>query len=116
MDLYICEKPSQAKDLAAVMGVTQHGDGFIHDGSGRAITWALGHLLELYMPDDYDEKYKAWSLETLPISPESWRSKVRRSSSKQYKVIEQLVKKPAQFISRLTMTEKAKRSLVPYSI
>lgn len=93
MDLYICEKPSQAKDLAAVMGVTQHGDGFIHDGSGRAITWALGHLLELYMPDDYDEKYKAWSLETLPISPESWRSKVRRSSSKQYKVIEQLVKK-----------------------
>lgn len=68
MDLYICEKPSQAKDLAGVMKASQRGDGFLHDGGNRVITWAFGHLLELYMPDDYDERYKSWSLETLPIA------------------------------------------------
>ncbi|HFZ8524676.1 DNA topoisomerase III [Aeromonas caviae] len=93
MDLYICEKPSQAKDLAGVLQLTQRGDGFIHDGGKRVITWALGHLLEMYMPDDYDEKYKSWSLDTLPIAPESWQSKVRQNTAKQYKIIEGLVKK-----------------------
>ena len=45
MDLYICEKPSQAKDLAGVMKASQRGDGFLHDGGRRVITWAFGHLL-----------------------------------------------------------------------
>ena len=45
------------------------------------------------MPDDYDEKYKSWSLDSLPIAPESWQSKVRQKSAKQYKIIEGLVKK-----------------------
>ena len=93
MDLYICEKPSQAKDLAGVLKLTQRGDGFIHDGGKRVITWAFGHLLEMYMPDDYDEKYKSWSLDSLPIAPESWQSKVHQKSAKQYKIIEGLVKK-----------------------
>ena len=93
MDLYICEKPSQAKDLAGVMKASQRGDGFLHDGGNRVITWAFGHLLELYMPDDYDERYKSWSLETLPIAPESWRYNVRKSAFKQYKIVEGLVKK-----------------------
>ena len=93
MDLYICEKPSQGKDLATAMGISQRGEGFIHDDRGRVVTWAFGHLLEQFMPDDYDDRYKVWSLENLPIAPESWRSKVRKSSVKQYKVIEQLVAK-----------------------
>ncbi|WP_368181606.1 DNA topoisomerase 3 [Aeromonas sp. R7-5] len=93
MDLYICEKPSQAKDLAGVLKITQQGDGFLHDGGKRVVTWAFGHLLELYMPDDYDEKYKSWSLDTLPISPGTWQYNVRKSSFKQFKIIEGLVKK-----------------------
>lgn len=93
MDLYICEKPSQAKDLAGVLRATQKGDGFIHDGGSKVITWAFGHLLELYMPEDYDEQYKKWALETLPISPESWRYNIRKSALKQFKIIEGLVKK-----------------------
>ncbi len=44
MDLYICEKPSQAKDLAGVMKASQRGDGFLHDGGSRVITRAFGHL------------------------------------------------------------------------
>ncbi|CAJ1309797.1 DNA topoisomerase 3 [Klebsiella pneumoniae] len=82
MDLYICEKPSQAKDLAGVMKASQRGDGFLHDGGNRVITWAFGHLLELYMPDDYDERYKSWSLETLPIAPESWLLMIMQNSTK----------------------------------
>lgn len=93
MELYLCEKPSQAKDLAAVMGVSQRGEGFLHDGKGRTITWAYGHLLEMFMPQDYDERYKSWSLDTLPIAPEGWKYKVRQSGSKQQKVIEGLLKK-----------------------
>ncbi len=75
------------------MKASQRGDGFLHDGGNRVITWAFGHLLELYMPDDYDERYKSWSLETLPIAPESWRYNVRKSAFKQYKIVEGLVKK-----------------------
>ncbi|MFC6674113.1 DNA topoisomerase 3 [Marinobacterium aestuariivivens] len=93
MELYLCEKPSQAKDLAAVMGVTKRGEGCLHDGNNRTITWAYGHLLEMFMPEDYDERYKSWSLDTLPIAPESWKQKVRESSFKQYRVIESLLKK-----------------------
>lgn len=93
MNLYLCEKPSQAKDLAAVLGVSKKGNGYLFDEKGQTITWAYGHLLEMYMPDDYDERYKSWSLETLPISPETWKYKVRDSSAKQYKVIVELLNK-----------------------
>lgn len=93
MELYLCEKPSQANDLAAVLGVRQRGEGFLHDGNNRTITWAYGHLLEMFMPDDYDERFKSWSLDTLPIAPDNWKSKVRKTGFKQFKVIEGLLKK-----------------------
>jgi DNA topoisomerase-3 len=93
MDLYLCEKPNQAKDLAGALGISKRGDGCIHDGNNRTVTWAYGHLLEMYMPDDYDDMYKSWSLDTLPIAPDSWKYKVRKSASKQYKVVEALLKK-----------------------
>ena len=93
MKLYICEKPSQAKDLAAVLGVTKRGDGYLHDGKENYITWAFGHLLQMYMPQDYSDKFKSWSLDTLPISPESWKLKVKQTASKQVKVIDLLIKK-----------------------
>lgn len=93
MELYLCEKPSQAKDLATVLRISQRGEGFLHDGGSRAVTWTFGHLLEQYTPDEYDERYKAWSLETLPIVPESWRYKVKPRSMQQYRVIERLLKK-----------------------
>lgn len=97
MKLYICEKPSQAKDLAAVLGITKRGDGYLHDGKENYITWAFGHLLQMYMPQDYSDKFKSWSLDTLPISPESWKLKVKQTASKQVKVIDLLIKK-AQII------------------
>lgn len=62
------------------------------------------------MPDDYDERYKSWSLDTLPIAPESWRYNVRKSVFKQYKIIEGLVKRRAPFTSPRTMTAKVRLS------
>lgn len=98
MDLYLCEKPSQAKDLAGVMGIKSREDGYLHDGGSRIITWAYGHLLEQFMPDDYDEADKAWRLDRLPIVPQSWRYKAKNKAAKQLKVIQQLVKKADRII------------------
>ena len=95
--LYICEKPSQAKDIGKALGVTAGGNGFM-EKNGIKITWCYGHLLSLYMPDDYDIKYKKWSLENLPIIPEKFFKKISKASSKQYKVIKDLLKTEKEVI------------------
>ena len=92
MDIYICEKPSQGQDLAAVLKARQFKDGYIQ-GDGFAVTWAIGHLLELFKPEDYDEAYKAWNLTNLPMIPAQWQYAVKAKVEKQYKVITGLVKK-----------------------
>lgn len=91
MELYICEKPSQAKDLASVLGVSGRADGCIRD-TQRAVTWAYGHLLEQYMPQEYDERYKSWDMNLLPIMPTQWQYKIKPSAKKQFNVIQKLVK------------------------
>lgn len=92
-ELYICEKPSQGRDLAKILGLTKKTREYLFDDKGTVVTWAYGHLLEQLMPDEYDEKYKSWSLDSLPIIPEEWRSKVKNSSKSQFKAIQSLVKK-----------------------
>lgn len=91
MDVYLCEKPSQAKDLAAVLGVNQRGKGHLHDGGRRVVTWAFGHLLEEAPPDAYGEQYKRWALETLPIIPDTWIKTVRQDAKDQYHTVIQLL-------------------------
>ena len=73
--LYIAEKGSLGRALAdALPGNKVREGNHIRCGSD-VVAWASGHLLGLYEPDDYDERYKAWSLESLPIVPENWRLK-----------------------------------------
>src|SRR5690554_1593295 len=98
MQLYICEKPSQAEDLAAVLGATTKGAGYLHNGSDKKITWTYGHLLDMFMPDDYDDQYKTWSLDTLPIAPDRWKNKVSSAGYKQrqYNTVIGLVKKASK--------------------
>lgn len=91
--LYLCEKPSQANDLAAVLGARQRGDGCMHDGAGTTVTWAYGHLLEQWMPEQYDEALKSWSLDTLPIVPEEWGYNVKSAAAAQFKVVQTLIKR-----------------------
>lgn len=60
MQLYLCEKPSQAKDIARVLGISKRGQGFI-SGGNIIVTWAIGHLLEQASPDAYGEQFgKPW--------------------------------------------------------
>ncbi|MBK0096625.1 DNA topoisomerase III [Erwinia sp. S63] len=92
MRLYICEKPSQGRDLAGVLGATRRGDGFL-SGVGVTVTWAVGHLLETAPPEAYGQQYgNPWSLSALPILPAPWQVVVKKDTQDQFKVIERLLR------------------------
>jgi DNA topoisomerase III len=90
--LILAEKPSVARDLARVLGCKQQNKSYI-EGPKHIVTWALGHLVELKMPEDYDKQYKQWRLEDLPIIPKYMGLKVIRQVSHQFRAIEQLAKR-----------------------
>jgi len=88
--LIIAEKPSVARDIAKVLKCSQKGDGFI-EGIDYVITWAIGHLVTLYEPEDYDEKLKKWQYQSLPIIPNEIKIKPYEKTVKQLKIINNLV-------------------------
>ncbi|MGE8101841.1 DNA topoisomerase III [Pseudomonas fluorescens] len=90
MQLFLCEKPSQAKDIAAVLGASRRGDG-CWLGTGVTVTWCIGHLLETAPPDAYDARYKRWVLEDLPIIPEKWKMLVKPKTASQFKAVKRLL-------------------------
>lgn len=90
MRLFLCEKPSQAKDIAKVLGATRRGDG-CWLGSNLTVTWCIGHLLETAPPDAYDARYKRWVLADLPIIPERWKMLVKPKTAGQFKAVKRLL-------------------------
>lgn len=88
--LYLCEKPSQARDIARVLGASGRGDGCLQ-GQGITVTWCFGHLLEQAEPEAYGEQYKRWNLASLPILPQQWKLEVKKSAAKQFKVVKALL-------------------------
>ena len=90
MKLVIAEKPSVAKSIAAVIGADNSNDGFV-EGNGFIVSWCVGHLVELYTPQDYDERYQKYSFETLPIIPPDFKMKVLPSTEKQYRILKKLM-------------------------
>ena len=66
MKLILTEKPSVARDIANVLQVKTKKEGYI-EGNGYIISWALGHLIELCQPDEYNQELKQWQMETLPL-------------------------------------------------
>lgn len=90
--LVLAEKPSVARDIARVLGCKGKGDGCIN-GDKYVVTWALGHLVTLADPDAYDDKYKAWRLEDLPMLPEKMKLVTIRQTSKQYRIVSALMKR-----------------------
>src|SRR5579875_690721 len=90
--LVLAEKPSVARELARVLGCKQTHKSYL-EGNQYIVTWALGHLIELKMPEHYDTKYKTWNLEDLPIIPPKMGLKVIKQTSHQYRAIEALAKR-----------------------
>lgn len=97
MKVYLCEKPSQAKDIANVLGNPVHQKTHIKTNAGL-VTWAVGHLLELVTPEVYDESLKKWSRETLPILPEKFRLQPKANAIGQFKAIGELLKRCMKLI------------------
>jgi DNA topoisomerase-3 len=84
--LVLAEKPSVGRDLARVLGCQKKGNGFF-EGSQYVVTWALGHLVTLADPETYDEKYKTWKIEDLPMMPSSLKLTVIKQTGKQFQTV-----------------------------
>jgi DNA topoisomerase-3 len=97
MRLFLCEKPSQGKDIAKAVGATQRGDG-CYQGAGVSVTWCIGHLVEAAPPEAYDEKYKRWSIDQLPILPQHWRLDVKPATAAQFKVVKKLIGQATELV------------------
>lgn len=81
--LVLAEKPSVGKELARVLKCNQNKGSYI-EGNKYIVTWAMGHLVGLMDPEGYDEKYKKWSMETLPMLPKNMKLTVLKKTGKQY--------------------------------
>ena len=93
MKLFLCEKPSQGRDIAAVLGATEKKGGYL-SGAGVAVTWGFGHLLEQASPDVYGEQFgKPWRADVLPVLPTQWQMQIKPESKAQFEVIKTLLLK-----------------------
>lgn len=100
MIVCITEKPSVAKDIAAILGADHRFDGFF-EGNGYRITWTFGHLCMLKEPNDYTDSWKRWSLGSLPMIPERFGIKLIEDPGikKQFSVIERLIAEADEVIN-----------------
>ncbi len=91
--LVLTEKPSVGREVAKILNCNQKGNGcFV--GSKYIVVWALGHLVTLADPESYDEKYKSWKIEDLPMLPAKMDLVVMKETSKQFGVVKNLMRMP----------------------
>ncbi len=86
----LAEKPSVAREIARILNCNQKIPGGLQN-QNYIVTWALGHLVTLAMPEEYDEKYKNWDSSMLPIIPEKFKTSVIKETSKQYHFVKELI-------------------------
>ena len=104
--LVLAEKPSVGKELARYLGARQGRDGYL-EGDRYIVTWALGHLVTLADPEEYDAKYKKWDLETLPMLPDKRKLVVIPETGRQFRVVQGLLRRPD--VSELVIATDAGR-------
>lgn len=91
MKLIIAEKQSVGETIAKVLGLTEKGEGCIR-GGGFIVSWCVGHLVGLSLPDSYGEQYENyWTFDNLPIIPQEWKFNSDKSKSKQLKILKNLM-------------------------
>ena len=93
MKLVIAEKPSVARSIAAVIGATQKQNGYM-EGSGYMVSWCIGHLVSFADAGRYDERFKKWRYEDLPIIPEPWQYIIPDEKKQQFETIRELANRP----------------------
>lgn len=99
MKLYIAEKPSLGRAIAdALPKPHKKHDGYIEVAGGDCVSWCIGHLLEQAEPDDYDERFKKWQFEHLPIVPEHWQLKAKAKTRKQLTILKKLIKQATTLV------------------
>ncbi|MCO6501401.1 MAG: DNA topoisomerase 3 [Vicingus serpentipes] len=100
MKVCIAEKPSVAREIAAVLGANTKRDGYF-EGNGYAVTYTFGHLCTLLEPSDYHPYWKSWHLDNLPMLPEKFKTKVTKNSGiqKQFKIVKSLFDKASLVIN-----------------
>lgn len=97
--LFIAEKPSLARAIADVLPKPhQKGNGFIKAGNGDIVSWCIGHLLEQATPEVYDQRYKKWQVNDLPIVPEKWILMPKSNTAKQFNILVDLIKSADQIV------------------
>ena len=90
--LVLAEKPSVGRELARVLGCKRGGEGFM-EGDRYVVTWALGHLVTLADPDVYEKKWEKWDMADLPMLPPNMKLVVIGQTSRQFKVVQSLMKR-----------------------
>lgn len=100
MKVCIAEKPSVAREIANVIGAKSRKDGYF-EGNGYAVTWTFGHFCSLYSPEEYKPSWKRWDLNSLPMLPERFETKLMSDLGvrKQFKVIKSLFNKASLVIN-----------------
>lgn len=88
----LAEKPSVGKDIARVLQCNKQANGYL-EGNQYIVTWALGHLVTLADPESYDDRYKAWRMEDLPMLPPALKLVVIKQSGKQFHVVKELLQR-----------------------
>ena len=88
----VAEKPSVARDIAAVLGARSRGEGYFH-GEGWIVTWAIGHLVALAEPGEMNPAWKKWRLEDLPLLPSAWPLVVVEQTRAQFAIVKSLIAK-----------------------
>ena len=91
MKLVITEKPSVARSIAAVIGATDRQEGYLQ-GNGYLVSWCIGHLVSFADAGMYDERFKKWRYEDLPIIPESWRLTVPPDKRERFDTLRTLLR------------------------
>lgn len=100
MRLFLCEKPSQASDLARVLACTERGDGYMKNAATSTIvTFAVGHLLHQAEPEQYDARFgRPWRLDVLPVLPSPWQYVPDPKTEKQLNVVARLMKQAKELV------------------
>ena len=88
--LVIAEKPSVGRDIARVLHCNKKTNTYI-EGKDYIVTWALGHLVTLADSEQYDEQYKTWNMDTLPMLPEHWKLVVIKQTGRQFHAVKELI-------------------------